>query len=81
MSTIFKIINFYFYRKSDKVKSESEEESEIKTDIIVGISTPKQTQKVKRKSSLKNDQNNKIVKHSLKKKKSSSQNWTVSDDV
>lgn len=47
----------------------------------MGISTPKQTQKIKRKSSINTDQNNKKVKHSLKNKKMSSQNWTVSDDV
>lgn len=43
----------------------------------MGISTPKQKQKVKRKSSLNDDQNNKKVK----KKKSVSQNWSVSEDV
>jgi len=69
----------YIYSKSENVKNESEEEAEIKTDIVVGISTPKETQQLRRKLSI-NDQNKK-VKSSIKKKKKLSQNWTVSDDI
>jgi len=72
---------FFTYSKSENVKSESEEEAEVKCDIIVGVNKSKKTpQKVKRKLSTNGDQNNK-VKSSLKKKKSLSQNWKVSDDV
>jgi hypothetical protein len=74
------IINFYFYRKSKNIKNEeSEEEVEIKNDIIVGVSQPKETQKVKRILSI-NDHQNKKIKSSMKKKKSFSSNWTVSDE-
>lgn len=70
----------YFYSKSENVKSESEEETDVKNDIIVGVNTPKETQKVKRKLSISDDLNKKKVKSSLKKK-SLSLNWKVSDNV
>lgn len=73
------IINFYFYRKSENIKNESEEEVEIKNDIIVGVSQPKKTLKVKRKLLINGNQNKKI-KSSLTKKKKLSSNWTVSDE-
>lgn len=69
----------YFYSKSENVKNESEEETDDKNDIVVGVRTPKVVQKVKRKLSINDDQNKK-VKSSLKKK-SLSQNWKVSDDI
>lgn len=73
------ILVLYFYSKSENVKNESEEETDDKNDIVVGVSTPKVVQKVKRKLSINDDQNKK-VKSSLKKK-SLSQNWKVSDDI
>lgn len=70
---------FLYYSISENVKNESEEEVEVKSDIIVDVSKPQKTQKIKRKLPINNDQNK--VKSSLKKKKSISQNWQVSDDV
>lgn len=71
----------YFSSKSENVNYESAEETEVKTDIVVGIkSALKETQKVKRKSPT-NDIKNNVTKPGIKKKKSILQNWDVSDDV
>lgn len=67
-----------FFSKSENVKSESEEEPEIKSDITVGVCVPKEKQKVKRKLPTEGDQSKK-VKNNIKKKKSLSHNWNVSD--
>lgn len=63
---------------SENIKNESEEEVEVKEDIILSVSQPKEIKKVKRKLSINGDQDKKI-KSSLKKKKSLSTSWTVSD--
>lgn len=68
----------YSCSKSQNIKNESEEEVEVKEDIILSVSQPKEIKKVKRKLSINGDQDKKI-KSSLKKKKSLSTSWTVSD--
>lgn len=66
-----------FFSKSKTMKNEFEEAG-VKNDIVVDISTSKETPNVKRKSTLKN--NNSKKNSSLKKKKLS-QNWNISDDI
>lgn len=64
------------FSKSKTIKNESEEE--VKNDIVIDISTSKETLSVKRKSALKN---NSSKKNSSLKRKKLSQNWNISDDV
>jgi len=56
-----------YVSKSENMKNEIEEE--VKSDIIVGVNTPKETQKVKRKLSINSSDQNRKIKISLKNKK------------
>lgn len=67
-----------FYSKPGNVKNESEEDAEVKSDIIVGVITPEEKPQVKRKLP-KNDDETIKIKNSIKKKKSLSNNWKVID--
>lgn len=62
------------------VKDESDEEPEVKNDITVGVNIPNKTQIIKRKLPVNGVTNNQL-KPSIKKKKSISNNWKVSDNV
>jgi len=70
------LTNFNFYRKSKAVKDESDEEAEVKNNIVVGVNIPNETQNIKRKLPT-----NSVLKNSIKKKKSLSNNWKVSENV
>jgi hypothetical protein len=75
------------------VKDESDEEAEeVKDDTIIGTSIPNKTQNIKRKLPIEDIQNNKRklpingvknnkLKPTIKKKKSLSNNWKVSENV
>ncbi|KAL4122572.1 hypothetical protein QTP88_014878 [Uroleucon formosanum] len=67
-------------RKPKMVKDESDEEPEVKNDITVGVNIPNKTQIIKRKLPVNGVTNNQL-KPSIKKKKSISNNWKVSDNV
>lgn len=63
-----------------KVESDDEAEEDIKNDIVADINIPIKTNNVKRKLPINGDKNNKL-KPTIKKKKSISNNWEVSENV